>query len=122
MLVPAWTFPKMVTRDVIDPPLLTPIGLGANVTETPVGTIPLVRATLPVKPPRLDTVSRSDPELPAGIDREDAVAVRLKSEVDVTAAPVSAEALCNGSGLEARTIKVTRASDSDINRRFFFKE
>jgi hypothetical protein len=83
--VPAGTPAKKMTKDVLElPPTVITTGLlGTNITVTPVGTGLLERVTLPVKVPILAMVSTSDAEDPAGITRDDAAAVRLKSGVMV---------------------------------------
>ena len=87
-LVPAGTPAKTLIVDVSeDPALVIVTGLCTNITVTPEGTLPFERVTLPVKLPRLVTVRTSDLEDPAGIERDDVAAVRLKSEVVVTVAP-----------------------------------
>ena len=83
--VPARAPTKMVIVDVLDAPAT--VGLGTKITATPEGTMLLARVTLPVKPPRLVTVRRSDAEDPAGIDKDVAAALKLKSDVAVTVAP-----------------------------------
>jgi hypothetical protein len=81
-LVPAGTPTKTVMKELLEPPAVDIVtGLGWNITVTPEGTAPLERVTLPVKVPILATVRTSDPDDPDGIVREDAAAVRLKSEV-----------------------------------------
>ena len=76
---------KIVIVDMLEAP--GAVGLGTKITAAPEGTLPLARVTLPVKPPRLVTVRRSDAEDPAGIDKDVVAALRLKSEVAVTVAP-----------------------------------
>jgi hypothetical protein len=82
--VPAGTPAKKMTKEVLElPPTVTTTGLGTNITVTPVGTGLLERVTLPVKVPILATVRTSEADDPAGITRDDAWAVRLKSGVMV---------------------------------------
>jgi hypothetical protein len=82
--VPAGTPAKKMTKDVLElPPTVIITGLGTNITVTPVGTGLLERVTLPVKVPILATVSTSDADDPAGIERDDDAAVMLKSEMVV---------------------------------------
>jgi hypothetical protein len=82
--VPAGTPAKKMTKDVLElPPTVITTGLGTNITVTPVGMGLLERVTLPVKVPILATVMTSEADDPAGIERDDDAAVRLKSGVMV---------------------------------------
>lgn len=78
-LIGVATFAKMAS-DVLELPAVGTItGFGVNITVIPVGTLLLDSVTLPVKVLMLATVITSEPDPPAGIDRDEAAAAMLKS-------------------------------------------
>ena len=91
--------PAKIAMDTFElPPVGSITGLGMKITVIPVGTLLLDRVTLPVKP-MLATVMTSEPDPPAGIDRDDAEALRLKSAPTVRVAQLPVAALLFASPL-----------------------
>ena len=87
-LVPAMLPTKMFIEDLTIPPREVIVtGSGTNRTATPDGTLLFVSATFPVKPPMPVMVRVPEVEDPAGIERDDAAAVILKSDTVKTVAP-----------------------------------
>ena len=78
-LIGVATFAKMASEVLELPAIGTITGFGVNITVIPVGTLLLDSWTLPVKVLMLVTVITSEPDHPAGIDRDEAAALMLKS-------------------------------------------
>ena len=68
-----------------EPPGGRAMTLGVQITIKPEGgETEAASMTVPVKVPILATVMRSEPDPPAGIERDDAAALRLKGEIVTT--------------------------------------